>query len=76
MFVVGTSYSVHVFRLVYGFDFGQWMNNAYVRLIMCIQVTIFIYSNYLKNSLERKDAYQIKNSIKASDFAVQITLPE
>ena len=39
-------------------------------------MTIFIYSNYLKHSLQRKDAYQIKNSIKASDFAVQITLPE
>jgi len=55
-FVIGTSYSVHAFRLFYGFDFGPQMQDSYSGLIILAQVFTVLFANYLTVSLLLKAA--------------------
>ena len=55
IFVKGTNYSAFKFRLVYGFDFGQWIKDNYVYLIILAQMLTLIFANYLTASLYFKD---------------------
>lgn len=74
--VKGTSYSVHSFRLFYGFDYGQWIENGYVRLIMLTQFFTVLFSIYLTISLLKKASLLNEQSTRPSDFALEIIVSD
>jgi len=49
-----TAYSVTTFRLVYGFDYGQWTIDAYLAMIMTGQLLTLAFATYLAVSLKQK----------------------
>ena len=50
-FAVGSAYSVSVFRTVYGFDYGVWAYDSYMRTIAGSQVMTLVFSIYITASL-------------------------
>ena len=49
-----TAYSVTTFRLVYGFDYGQWAIDAYLAMIMAGQLLTLLFITFLGASLKQK----------------------
>ena len=50
-FAVGSAYSVSIFRMVYGFDYGVWAYNSYMTTIIYSQLMTFVFSIYITASL-------------------------
>ena len=51
MFAVGSAYSISIFRMVYGLDYGVWAYNSYMQTIMCVQIMTILFSIYITASL-------------------------
>ena len=71
-----SAYSVTTFRLVYGFDYGQWAIDAYLVLIMVGLLLTFAFSTFLSASLKQKaiDLMNGKRSklITAANFTLHL----
>ena len=68
--MVGTSYSVYAFRTLYGFDFGHWLEDGYVFLIVATQITTVFFANYLTVSLHYKSNKLQKVAVSPAGFAL------
>jgi hypothetical protein len=73
--VVGSYYSVFTLRIKYGFDYGVWVNQTYLWLVMCLQIAFFVASSLISGDLNRRaqTMKEIDGMINTADYCLMLT---